>query len=612
MRSLEAYRDLIGRVEELAQRSPLRYRIRLALLAALGFGYVAAMVLTALAAALAVLALLVVSKSVALIKLALLPLALAFMLVRAMWVSLPPPPGRRLTQREVPALFEEIERVRKATNARPVHEVVLTPEFNAAVTQVPRLGVLGWQRRYLILGFPLLASLPPYQFRAVLAHEFGHLAANHVRFGNWIYRVRQTWRRILEALEGNPSAAGRLFTWFFEWYTPYFNAYSFVLARANEYEADRQSARVTNPQDAADALAAVYAKGSYLETGFWKAFYARADEQEEPPARPFVEYLNGLRSIPADAAERALAGALGRPTGIEDTHPSLSDRLAALQVEARVPACFQITAAHVLLGAKRLQLMEEFDVAWRESLAQPWKERHAFMQSMRERLAAHEATARARELDEEEQWDLATALEAVRGGAAALPVLDQLLRRAPEHAPALYARGRIRLDTNDEGGAGDIERAMQLDEEAREPGAQLLYTYFYARHDLSRCDRYLRTLQQVQQDRNLAGLERAQLRSQDVLVPHGLTREALTAFLHALEGEPKVRRAWLARKRVRHLSRVPAYVLCVQFKLLGFGGESDLERLSATLSEGHSCLAVAGLRARRRLRKVDGALIFER
>jgi hypothetical protein len=57
---------------------------------------------------------------------------------------------------------------------------------------------------------------------------------------------------------------------------------------------------------------------------------------------------------------------------------------------------------------------------------------------------------------------------------------------------------------------------------------------------------------------------------------------------------------------------VPAYVLCVQFRLLSFSGESDLERLSAALSEEHSCLAVAGLRARRRLRKVDEALIFER
>jgi len=612
MRSLEAYRELIGRVETLAQSSPLRYRINLALLAILGFGYVVAMALVTVGAAVGVLVLLVISKSVVLFKLGLVPLALAYMLVKALWVRLPPPEGRRLNPREAPALFEEIERVRKATNARPVHEVVLTPDFNAAVTQVPRLGVLGWSRRYLIIGLPLLASLPPYQFRAVLAHEFGHLAANHARFGNWIYRVRQTWRRVLEALEHSQSAATRLFTWFFEWYTPYFNAYSFVLARANEYEADRESARITSHDDAADALVAVYAKGSYVEAEFWKAFYARADEQPHPPAQPFVEYLNGLRSIPPDAAERALAGAMGRSTGIEDTHPSLSDRLAALRVRARVPACFQITAAHALLGAKRLQLMEEFDLAWRESLAQPWKERHAFMQAMKERLTAYEAAARERELDDAERWELAGAVEAVRGGLAALSVLDELLRRAPEHAPALYARGRIRLDDNDEGGAADIEHAMRLDDEAREPGAQLLYTYFYARHDLSRCDRYRGTLQQVQQERQLAAAERSQLRAQDVLHPHGLEQDTLAEWIEVLESDQTVRRAWLARKQVRHLARIPAYVLCVQFKMLSTGGEGRLTQIGNALSAGRSCLAVTGTRASRRLRKLDGALIFER
>jgi Zn-dependent protease with chaperone function len=612
MRNLEAYRDLIGRVEALAQRDPLRYRINLLLLAALGFGYVIAMALLTFGAALGVLALLVISKSVVLFKLALLPLALACMLVRAMWVRLPPPEGRRLTRRETPALFEEIERVRKATRARPVHEVVLTPDFNAAVTQVPRLGVFGWSRRYLIIGLPLLASLPPYQFRAVLAHEFGHLAANHARFANWIYRVRQTWRRILEALESNRSSAVRLFTWFFEWYTPYFNAYSFVLARANEYVADRESARITNREDAADALIAVYAKGSYVESEFWKTFYARADEQEQPPAQPFVEYLNGLRSIPQDAAERALALAMGRTTGIEDTHPSLSDRLAALGVQARPPACFQITAAHALLGAKRMQLTEEFDLAWREALAQPWQERHVFMQAMRERLSTLEVTARERELTTAEQWEQANAVEAVRGASAALVVLERLLQRLPQHAPALYARGRIRLQANDEGGAVDIENAMQLDDEAREPGAQLLYTYFYARHDLSRCDRYRGTLQQVQLERQLASLERAQLRANDVLGPHGLERAGLAPCVEALRNERTVRRAWLARKQVRHLARIPAYVLCVEYKLLRSGNENRLAHLADALGAGRTCLVVSSASARRRVRKIERALIFER
>jgi Zn-dependent protease with chaperone function len=612
MRSLEAYRELIGRVEALAQAHPLRYRVNLALLAALGFGYVAALALLTLLAAIAALALVVLSKNVVLLKLVLLPLALAYVLVKAMWVRLPAPQGRRVTAREVPALFQEIERVRAATGAQRVHEVLLTPDFNAAVTQVPRLGVLGWPRRYLIIGLPLLASLPPYQFRAVLAHEFAHLAANHSRFGNWIYRIRQTWKRALEALEGSGSGAVRLFTWFFERYTPYFNAYSFVLARANEYEADRESARITSRDDAADALVAVYAKGSWVEAEFWKRFYARAEQQPQPPAQPFVEYLEGLRSIPPEAAQRALAAALSRSTGIEDTHPALADRLAALGAPARAPACFQLSAAHALLGAKRLQLMEEFDRAWRESLAGPWKERHASIQAMKERLTALEQAARERELDSGEQWELARAVEAVRGSAPALAVLDRLLQRAPEHAPALYARGRIRLEDGDASGTDDVERAMQLDEEAREPGAQLLYTWFYARHDLTRCDRYRGALIALQNERKLASIERAHLRRRDVLGAHGLDAPALAGCVEALRSERSVKRAWLVRKQVRYMTRVPAYVLCVEYRPFSRNDSARLLRLAHALDGVNSCLALADAGARRRLRRIEGALIFER
>jgi hypothetical protein len=256
--------------------------------------------------------------------------------------------------------------------------------------------------------------------------------------------------------------------------------------------------------------------------------------------------------------------------------------------------------------------MEEFDLAWRESLAQPWKERHEFMQTMRERLAAHEAAARERELTDEEQWQRACALEAVAGGAAALVALDALLERQPQHAPALYARGRIRLEADDDRGATDIERAMQLDDEAREPGAQLLYSYFYARHEFSRCDLYRSTLQQIASERDRAALERAQLRSRDRLEPHGLNTEALQPWLDALRAESKVKRAWLARKRVQHLARVPAFVLCVQFRPFTASSDSALQRLADTLSGDHSCLVLSSASARRRLAKLDGSLIFER
>ncbi len=62
-----------------------------------------------------------------------------------------------------------------------IHRVLLTPDFNAGVMQVPRLGLLGWYRSYLFIGLPLMKSLTVEQFQAVLAHELGHLSGGHAR-----------------------------------------------------------------------------------------------------------------------------------------------------------------------------------------------------------------------------------------------------------------------------------------------------------------------------------------------------------------------------------------------------------------------------------------------
>jgi Zn-dependent protease with chaperone function len=578
MRSLEEYRDLIERAEATAVAHPLVYKLQLMLLAGLGIGYIMMLVVIGVACTLFVVGLLLAAKSLALIKLALLPLGFAYFLARALWFRLPPPQGRRVTAVEMPALFAEIEQVRRAVKAKPVHIVLVTPDFNAAVVQVPRLGLLGLPKRYLVIGLPLLACLPPYQVRAVLAHEFGHLAQNHAHFSNWIYRIRETWYRILEGMLPYRKSLSGMLTRFFDWYAPYFNAYSFVLARANEYQADRESARVTSREDAGDALVAVYAKSEYIESRFWGEFYGRAEKQPEPPQQPFSEYITALRATPAQHSAAALAAVLKRETGLHDTHPSLRDRLNALSAVPNIPLPFQLSAAHVLLKDKRLELMHEFNQVWRESISGPWKERHAFLQETADKLAQFTARAAKRRLTEGEHWDYACATETLKGGRAALPLLDALLARAPGHAAAYYARGRILLEDNQERGVDDVERAMQLDESARESGSQLLYTYFYSRNQLARCDKYRHILSQVARERQLANMERATLKRKDVLEPHAIAAAGLTSWMAALVQQPGLKRAWLARRQVAHLAGGSCVCSDRRIRQVRVGERCDAER----------------------------------
>jgi hypothetical protein len=106
-----------------------------------------------------VLALLVLALSVEIalhaiyaVKFVMLIRALLLVILRALWVRLQPPEGERLARRDEPELFALLDRLRARLCTPPVHEVLVTADFNAGITQVPGPGVRLAHRNYLTLG----------------------------------------------------------------------------------------------------------------------------------------------------------------------------------------------------------------------------------------------------------------------------------------------------------------------------------------------------------------------------------------------------------------------------------------------------------------------------
>ncbi len=131
-------------------------------------------------------------------------------------------------------------------------------------------------RSYLLLGLVEMQALSPEEFQAVLAHELGHLSRQHGRLTAWIYRIRGTWRRLTMLIEVRGRWGRRLFDWFLQRWGPYFNAYSFVLVREHEYEADRFAAGVAGKDAFARALETSSVTGEFLSRRFWRGAGARS------------------------------------------------------------------------------------------------------------------------------------------------------------------------------------------------------------------------------------------------------------------------------------------------------------------------------------------------
>src|SRR6266699_3283156 len=545
------FEALVQRMERFAVRAPGAYRSWVLALAVFGYSLLLALVIVLLLL-LALLAFGLRHAAWLSVKLGLVVGALLLVVLRSLWVRLEPPTGEPLARQEAPAFFARLDRLVAGLHTPPVHRVLVTEVFNAAVRPLPRLGIFGWYRNYLLIGLPLMQCLSGPQFEAVLAHELGHLSRGHARLGNWIYRVRRVWMRLDSALAQRPQLGSGAIRGVLHWYLPYFNACSFPLARRNELEADASSVQLTSADSAAQALTNVSVIGSYLRERYWPAVGARARDTAQPAFAPYGALSASLlQHLCAEDARRWLARALEEPSTYADTHPSLRERLEAMKVAAQFAPPSAGSAADELLGERIVALAGAFDSRWREGVAASWKRVFEEAQGRRARLAALRAKCAPACLTVNEALELADLEEELGEGPA----------REPDSVPARFVLARQLLQQGDRDGVALMEAAMQGEADAVLPGCGLLRDYWcgagqreLAQHWHERATQRARELEEGKRERESLG-------DGNVWLEHRLefpVLQALTARLRQIAG---LKCAYLVRKHVVHDPHRPLYVL---------------------------------------------------
>jgi Zn-dependent protease with chaperone function len=630
----EQFQALVRRLEAYARKKPAQYRLRVGLLAALGYAYLLAVValLVAVLTGLVWVFINVRSTHYLLGKFGWIVLVFLVILMRALWVRLSPPEGIELRRQDAPRLFEEIASLARSLRAPRCHRVLVTGDLNAALAQVPRLGLFGWQQNFLLLGLPLMQVLSPDQFRAVVAHELGHLSGNHGRFDGWIYRVRRTWGNLLERLAQEQHAGSAIVMPFFNWYGPFFSAYSFVLARADEYVADACARELAGAPAAAATLLRLSVAAPFMAGPFWLEVYRRADRESEPPADGFTSLLAALPAqFAGEAATTALDHALAQETGYSDTHPCLTERLRALgydpasaraelNVLAREPLAE--SAAERFLGAATTSLAARFDREWQEAAAPRWRARHAFVRETRQRLAALVEKAREQPLSEEETWDHARCTGEIEGDNAAVPLLRALLDDHPEHSKANFAYGQLLLKQGDDSGIAHVERAMAIDLQFGMPGVILVSHFLRERGRIEEAARFEARAPAFLEKLAAHQQQRSTVTDRDTLLPHDLPAAEIERLRAVIARHDGVRVAYLVRKASEQFPDRPLFVLGVKVKTAWYKYEPEgrqgeiAQQLANELDLPGDWMVVLLNRKHAGVRKVmgkcPGALIFNR
>jgi Zn-dependent protease with chaperone function len=97
-----------------------------------------------------------------------------------------------ITEKEHPSLFQFIRGICEDTRAPFPKRVFVTPDVNASVFyNSSLLSLVLPVKKNLVIGMGLVNGLNLSEFKAVLAHEFGHFSQSSMRLGSYVYMANR-------------------------------------------------------------------------------------------------------------------------------------------------------------------------------------------------------------------------------------------------------------------------------------------------------------------------------------------------------------------------------------------------------------------------------------
>jgi Zn-dependent protease with chaperone function len=240
-------------------------------------------------------------------------------------------PGRELTRDEAPELWQLAEQVAEKIGTRPIDHIYIVPGAQIAVTErgsmLNKLRDRG--RRLLIVGLAALDGMTEGQFRAILAHEYGHFSGRDTAGGEIAYTAQASMQQMATNLADSGQARPYNPAWLFlNGYYRIFLRITQGASRLQEILADRIAATAYGCENLLSALRHVIRRS--MEFDYQTGREAITSRQE----RRAMNNLYSLPPPPEDAIEeidRKFKLELERSSSPYDSHPSYRERVDCLE-----------------------------------------------------------------------------------------------------------------------------------------------------------------------------------------------------------------------------------------------------------------------------------------
>ena len=385
----------------------------------------------------------------------------AALLILASWVRFEKPGGLAVSAAEAPDLFALIEQVRAYLRAPAIDAVYLTEAFTARVVQRPSRGLFGGSRHEIVIGLPLLQSVSKAEAAVLIAHELGQLSGRQGNLAADVHRARAIWQRLLERLPQQPLYLALPFKLVTGAFARMFLELSASEERASIFAADRLAAEIAGLGTVGSALQRLKIAEEFLGE-YWRRVAQEPVATPEPALNPHREMSSFLpRMTEWENASEVLEASLRQSGNRDPAHPTLAERLAALDLIAELPAPVTQSAAK-LLGSALPKALDQFDAAWRARVGPAWRAAYDQLDPETKRLLDLDALADSQPLELGPAIERAKLAYFAGGLEHARSRYADLIEWHPEDGRAALAAGVALIDGGDEEGGECLRQALAL------------------------------------------------------------------------------------------------------------------------------------------------------
>jgi len=279
----------------------------------------------------------------------------------------PLPRGLILEQAMAPKLFQQIEDIENQYERAVVHRIILRHDFSLNVIKTPKYGLPFITHNTLIIGIPVLLTLPTDIFNILLTRRIGQSIGKHHLLSSHLMNLRTTWRRYRDSFARQGLFTNKIFYFIFKMYIPFYDHLSFFAARNDELKSDHATLHIMNDRDFAAAMSQEMVTRNFLEQIYWPKIYQLARDDKTEVCYPYRHMGKVIqKGLKKEDIYRWVKQAMQKPPSVTRYMPSLKQRLESIgHIKPGAPEPIAHQAAFSYIAPNSLaKVISHFDNQW--------------------------------------------------------------------------------------------------------------------------------------------------------------------------------------------------------------------------------------------------------